>query len=150
MDKKLLVDLSKIIRDIESKNLFKEADALSNCLVKLAQMTEGVNTPESSAPLSEVPEVTMPETSDNKNLSNEFITESNDFSNKINDFSRKAADIASTGRQIDSMELDQLNKIIEQGNKLISMNEAKGSELEILRNALDQFVAFKNKLSISK
>jgi hypothetical protein len=33
MDKKLLADFSRIIRDIESKNLYKEADILNNCLV---------------------------------------------------------------------------------------------------------------------
>ena len=44
MDKKLLADFSRIIRDIESKNLYKEADILNNCLVRLAQVSDDIAT----------------------------------------------------------------------------------------------------------
>jgi hypothetical protein len=142
MDKKLLADFSRIIRDIESKNLYKEADILNNCLVKLAQSTEDINTLQ----MDDVPEAVTLENNVNKNESTDFITESNDFSNKVADFSKKAADIVSTGRKIDSMELEQLNKIIEQAKKLISMNEASNQELSIIQKTLDQFVSFKNKV----
>jgi hypothetical protein len=142
MDKKLLADFSKIIRDIESKNLYKEADILNNCLVRLAQSTEDINTLQ----MDDVPEAVTLENNVNKNESTDFITESNDFSNKVADFSKKAADIVSTGRKIDSMELEQLNKIIEQAKKLISMNEASNQELSIIQKTLDQFVSFKNKV----
>jgi len=142
MDKKLLADFSRIIRDIESKNLYKEADILNNCLVKLAQSTEDINTLQ----MDDVPEAVTLENNVNKNESTDFITESNDFSNKVADFSKKAADIVSTGRKIDSMELEQLNKIIEQAKKLISMNEASNQELSIIQKTLDQFFSFKNKV----
>jgi hypothetical protein len=142
MDKKLLADFSRIIRDIESKNLYKEADILNNCLVRLAQSTEDINTLQ----MDDVPEAVTLENNVNKNESTDFITESNDFSNKVADFSKKAADIVSTGRKIDSMELEQLNKIIEQAKKLISMNEASNQELSIIQKTLDQFVSFKNKV----
>ena len=142
MDKKLLADFSRIIRDIESKNLYKEADILNNCLVRLAQSTEDINTLQ----MDDVPEAVTLENNVNKNESTDFMTESNDFSNKVADFSKKAADIVSTGRKIDSMELEQLNKIIEQAKKLISMNEASNQELSIIQKTLDQFVSFKNKV----
>jgi hypothetical protein len=96
--------------------------------------------------MDDVPEAVTLENNVNKNESTDFITESNDFSNKVADFSKKAADIVSTGRKIDSMELEQLNKIIEQAKKLISMNEASNQELSIIQKTLDQFVSFKNKV----
>lgn len=143
MDKKLLIDLSKVIREIESKNLFKEADTLNNCLVRLAQLAEETN----PVKMEDVPEAVVLQNNVDKDYSTDFITESNDFSNKVADFTKKAADIASTGRKIDSMELEQLNKIIEQAKKLISMNEANNQELSVIQKTLDEFVAFKNKIT---
>ncbi len=134
MDKKLLLDFSKIIRDIESKNLHKEADTLNSCLIRLAQLSDQNESPETVMPSTEPSE---------SNYSTNFIIEFNDFVNKTTTFTQKAKNISIAGK-ITPEEMQELNGIIEQGNNLVLMKEATGEDAKILEGILDQFTKFKS------
>jgi hypothetical protein len=134
MDKKLLLDFSKIIRDIESKNLHKEADTLNSCLIRLAQLSDQNESPETVMPSTEPSE---------SNYSTNFIIEFNDFVNKTTTFTQKAKNISIAGK-ITPEEMQELNGIIEQGNNLVLMKEATGEDAKILEGIFDQFTKFKS------
>jgi hypothetical protein len=137
MDKKLLLDFSKIIRDIESKNLHKEADTLNSCLIRLAQLSDQNESPEEVKPSTE------PSDTIESNYSTNFIIEFNDFVNKTTTFTQKAKNISIAGK-ITPEEMQELNGIIEQGNNLVLMKEATGEDAKTLEGILNEFTKFKS------
>lgn len=151
MDKKLLVDLSKIIRDIESKNLHKEADTLNNCLVRLAQMSEDVKPTEQQ--ISEMNnagsdlETNIPTTDNNlaePTYSNQFLTELIDFTSKGETVTKKLKDFVARGEMPSEDFKASVDQLLAQSNKILGMNEAQGEEKNKLNSMIESLNFLKN------
>ena len=149
MDKKLLVDLSKIIREVESKNLFKEADTLNNCLVRLAQMAEeNAPTEEQKTQLTDAADdleaATPVENINEPTYSNAFLTELMDFTIKSETATKKLKDFMARGEMPTDDFKTSVEQLLVQANKLISMNEAQGEEKTKLTSMVESLNFLKN------
>ncbi len=133
MDKKLLLDFSKIIRDIESKNLHKEADALNSCLIRLAQLSDETSTTEdmttSPAPQTQpTPNEMQTNTDDSAtSYSPEFVSDLVNFATKADEMAKKSQDFITSG-EFPETEMANLNSLIEKADRLLAMNEATGED----------------------
>jgi polyhydroxyalkanoate synthesis regulator phasin len=151
MDKKLLADFSRIIRDIESKNLYKEADILNNCLVRLAQMAEDAKPTEQQ--ISEMNNVgsdleTNIPTPGNElaesAYSNQFLTELLDFTIKGETVTKKLKDFVARGEMPSEDFKANVDQLLTQSNKILSMNEAQGEEKNKLNSMVESLNFLKN------
>lgn len=158
MDKKLLVDLSKVIREIESKNLFKEADVLSRCLVKLAQVSEDDTSDNNQTGLDTSVDTTVqnlqPNTTnqqpapnqapaDTESYSPELLIKINDLANLTDNIVAKTSDFVAQNK-IDSISMQQIDKAIETANQIISMNQLKDIDKVEIEDSITVLESLKN------
>lgn len=146
MDKKLLVDLSKIIREVESKNLFKEADTLNNCLVRLAQMTAPTEEQKSqfNDAADDLQAATPAEDTNEPAYSNEFLTELMDFTYKSETATKKLKEFMARSEMPSDDFKTNIEQLLVQANKLISMNQAQGEEKNKLNSMIESLNFLKN------
>ena len=159
MDKQLLIDLSNIIKDVESKKLYKEADVLSRCLVKLAQVSEdnvsddntqtGLDTPVDTTVQNLQPNTTTQQPVTNQNpaetesYSPELLIKINDLANATDNIVAKTSDFVAQNK-IDSVSMQQINKAIETANQIISMNELKDNDKAEIEDSITVLESLKN------
>lgn len=163
MDKKLLVDLSKIIREVESKNLFKEADVLNRCLVKLAQVPEDNSSDNASDNNTEnnldtmvdstvnnlQPDTTTQQTTPaqdpvkNDSYSPELLIKINDLANITDSIVAKTNDFVANNK-IDSISMQQITKAVETANQILSMNELKDSDKAEIEDSIEVLESLKS------
>ena len=159
MDKKLLADFSRIIRDIESKNLYKEADILNNCLVRLAQVSDNISTDgNTQTDLDALVDTTVqnsqPNTSNQQPASSqtpaetvsyspELLIKINDLANITDNIVAKTSDFVAQNK-IDSVSMEQINKAIETANQIMSMNELKDSDKVEIEDSITVLESLKN------
>ncbi len=159
MDKKLLIDLSNIIKDVESKKLYKEADVLSRCLVKLAQVSKddtSDNTTQTGSDtlvdttvqnLQTNPTTQQPAPSqapaETESYSPELLIKINDLANLTDNIVAKTSDFVAQNK-IDSISMQQIDKAIETANQIISMNQLKDSDKVEIEDSITVLESLKN------
>jgi len=159
MDKKLLADFSRIIRDIESKNLYKEADILNNCLVRLAQVSDDIATDSNTqtdldALVDTTVQNSQPNTTNQQpapsqtpaetaSYSPELLIKINDLANITDNIVAKTSDFVAQNK-IDSVSMEQINKAIETANQITRMNELKDSDKVEIEDSITVLESLKN------